>query len=205
MYRYFKRIAGVFNDNYIHYWQSKGLSDERINSITASNYSVSPFLDYYGTKTRVEFSGSCLKQDKVTFNHGKIVNIYIVYEISKSINISDYLTLENCLFGAVSLTKNAEIDRCGYSGYGIGFDRHGSFSFPGTGLGRNVIIFGVDMSSSTKIDNRKKDILILGKGPTQGLEHTLSAEKMYSINFTVPGKKFCLSLHYNGVNSKFIC
>ena len=57
------------------------------------------------------------------------------------------------------------------------------------------------MSSSTKIDNRKKDILILGKGPTQGLEHTLSAEKMYSINVTVTGKKFCLSLHYNGANS----
>ena len=201
IYRYFKIIAGVGNGSYIYYWQSKGLSDERINSITASNYSVTPFLDYYGTKTRVEFSGSCLKQDKVTFNHGKIVNIYIVYEISKSINISDYLTLENCLFGAVSLTKNAEIDRCGYSGYGIGFDRHGSFSFPGTGLGRNVIIFGVDMSSSTKIDNRKKDILILGKGPTQGLEHTLSKEKMYSINFTVTGNKFCLSLHYNGANS----
>ena len=80
-------------------------------------------------------------------------------------------------------------------------DRHGRFSFPGTGLGRNVIIFGVDMSSSTKIDNRKKDVLILGKGPTQGLEHTLSAEKMYSINFTVTGKKFCLSLHYNGANN----
>ena len=57
------------------------------------------------------------------------------------------------------------------------------------------------MSSSTKIDNRKKDILILGKGPTQGLEHTLSAEKMYSINFTEHNKKFCLSLHYNGANS----
>ena len=57
------------------------------------------------------------------------------------------------------------------------------------------------MSSSTKIDNRKKDILILGKGPTQGPEHTLSAEKMYSINFTVTGKKFCLSLRYNGANS----
>ena len=53
------------------------------------------------------------------------------------------------------------------------------------------------MSSSTKIDNRKKDSLILGKGPAQGLEHTLSAEKMYSINFTVTGKKFCLSWHYN--------
>ena len=57
-----------------------------------------------------------------------------------------------------------------YSGYGIGFDRRGSFSSPGIGLGRNVISFGVDMSSSTKIDTRKKDILILGKGPTQGLE-----------------------------------
>ena len=135
------------------------------------------------------------------FNHGKVVNIYFVYEISKSINISDYPTLENCLFGAVSLTKNADSDRYKYSGYGIGFDRHGSFSFPGTGLGRNVIIFGVDMSSSTKIDNREKDILILGKGPTQGLEHTLSAEKMYSINFTEHHKKSCLSLHYNGANS----
>ena len=117
-----------------------------------------------------------------------------------NINISDCLTLENCLFGAVSLTKNADIDKYKYSGYGIGFDRHGSFSFPGTGLGRNVIMFGVDMSS-TKIDNIKKNILILGKGPTQGLEHKLSAEKMYSINFTEHNKKFCLSLHYNGANS----
>ena len=99
------------------------------------------------------------------------------------------------------MTKNVDIDRYKYSGYEIGFDRHGSFSFPGTGLGRNVIIFGVDMSSSTKIDNRKKDILILGKDPTQGLEHALNAEKIYSINFTATGKKFCLSLHYNGANS----
>ena len=57
------------------------------------------------------------------------------------------------------------------------------------------------MSSSAHVDNKKKDILILGKGPTQGLEHTLTAEKMYSINFTVTKKKFCLSLHYNGANS----
>ena len=57
------------------------------------------------------------------------------------------------------------------------------------------------MSSSTKVDNRKKDILILGRGPTQGLESTISAEKMYSINFTKKNTKFCLSLHYNGANS----
>ena len=142
-----------------------------------------------------------MKQDKVTFNHRKVINIYIFYEIDKSFNISDYLTLENCLFGAVTLTKNADIDKYGYSGYGIGFDRHGSFSFPGTGVGKNVIRFGVDMSSSTKIDTRKKGILILGKGPTQGLEHTLSTKKMYSNNFREHNKKFCLSLHYNGANS----
>ena len=57
------------------------------------------------------------------------------------------------------------------------------------------------MSLSTKIDNRKKDILILGKGPTQGLEHTLSAEKMYSTNFTKKKYKILLSLHQNGANS----
>ena len=57
------------------------------------------------------------------------------------------------------------------------------------------------MSSSAHIDNKKENILVLGTGPTQGLEHTLTAEKMYSINFTVTNKKFCLSLHYNGANS----
>ena len=57
------------------------------------------------------------------------------------------------------------------------------------------------MNSSTKIDNRKKDILILGKDPTQGLEHILTAEKMYSINFCKFQTKLCLSLHYNGANS----
>ena len=72
---------------------------------------------------------------------------------------------------------------------------------PGIVLGTNVIIFGEHMTSSTKIDNRKKDILILGKGPTQGLEHTPSAEKMFSINFTEHNKKFCLSLHYKGANN----
>ena len=130
------------------------MSDEKL--ILLKRHSVTPNLSFYGTKPRVEFSGSCLKQDKVTFNHGKIVNMYIVYEISKNIDISDYPTLQNWLFGAISLTKNADIDKYKYSGYGIGFDRKGSFSFPGTGLGRNVIIFGVDMSSSTKFDNKKK-------------------------------------------------
>ena len=117
---------------------------------------------------------------------------------NKNINISDYPMLENCLFGAVKLTTTHKYV---YSGYGTGFDRHGSFSFLDTGLGRNVIIFGVDMISSKKIDNRKRDILILGKGRTQGLEHTRSDEKLYTINFTEKNKIYCLSLHYNKENS----
>ena len=130
-YRYFKRVAGVVNGDYIFYWQYKGLPDERINSIKTPNRSIALNLDYYGPKTRIEFNGSCLKQYLVTFNHGKVVNIYIVYEISKSINISDYPTLENCLFGANTLAKNADINKYKYSEYEIRFDRHGNFSFPG--------------------------------------------------------------------------
>ena len=106
-----------------------------------------------------------------------------------------------CLFGAVALTKNADTYKYGYSGYGIGFDRRGNFSFPDGRHSQNVLIFGADMSSSPHIDNKKKDILVLGRGPTQRLEHTSTAEKMYSINFTVTKNKFCLSLHYNGANS----
>ena len=105
------------------------------------------------------------------------------------------------LIWSSTLTKNADIEKYKYSGYGIGFDRRSSFSFASGGFGQNVLIFGADMSSSIHIDNKKKDILVLGRGPTQGLESTLTAEKMYSINFTVTKNKFCLSLHYNGVNS----
>ena len=136
MQKYFKRIAGVGSSNYIYFWKSKGLSDERISSNTGSNLIITPELSYYGTKTRVKFSRSCLKQDKAIFNHGTIVNIYIVYEISKNYNISSSPTLENCFFGAVSLTKHLDINQYKYSGYGLGFRRKREFPF-GSGFGRN--------------------------------------------------------------------
>ena len=87
------------------------------------------------------------------------------------------------MFGAVKLIKNANGDKYKHSGYGIKFDRRGTFSFPIGVCGCNVIIFGVDMSSSVHIDSKKKYILILGEGPTQGLDGTtLITEK--SINLT---------------------
>ena len=125
------------------------------------------------------------KTTKISFTYGTIVNIYIGYELGASGSNDNDTTLKNCLFGAVTLTKNADIDKYGYSSYGIGFERRLSFSFPGGSSGQNVLIFGADMSSSAHIDNKKKDIFVLGKGSTQGLEHTLTAEKMYSINFTL--------------------
>ena len=109
--------------------------------------------------------------------------------------------MTNALFGAVKLTKNAENDKYKYSPYGNGFDRRGFYS-SGNEIGRNVIIFGLDMNSSLYIDNKGKDILILEKGPTQGLgKNSLATEKMYSINFIKVNTKSCLSLHYNGANS----
>ena len=81
------------------------------------------------------------------------------------------------LFRAVTLTTNVDIDAYKYSGYGFGFDRKGEFSF-GNGFGRNAIIFTVDMSSSVHIDNKNKDILILGESPAQVLDGTtLTTEK----------------------------
>ena len=191
----------ITNTDYISSWKSKGLSSESFKPPTTSDISLAPALIYYGIKTRLKFTGSCLKQSKISYNHGKVVNIYIVYELGASSSHIKDPALKNCLFGAVTLTKNADIDKYVYSGYGIGFDRRGSFSFPGGGYGQNVPIFGVDMSFTAHIDNKKEDILVLGVGPTQGLEHTLTAEKIYSINFAVTKKKFCLSLHYNGANS----
>ena len=183
--RYFK-VNTITNTDYVLSWKSKGLSAESIKPPTTSDNSLTSALSYYDTKTRVKFTGSCLKQPKFTYTHKTIVNIYIVYELGASTSNDNDPTLKNCLFGAVTLTKNADIDKYGYSGYGIGFDRRSSFSFPGGGFGQNVLIFGADMSSSTHINNKKKDMLVLGKGP---------------INFTVTKKKFCLSLHYNRANS----
>ena len=80
---YFKWIAGVGNSKYIYYWKSKGLPNERMNSIKTSDYGINPYLSYYNTnKIRVKFDGGCFKQDQGTLLQGGIVNIYIAYEIT---------------------------------------------------------------------------------------------------------------------------
>ena len=99
------------------------MSDEIIKPPSTRANILNPLLNYVGSKIGVEFKGSCLKQNKISFNHGKILNICIVYEINKNFDISSYPALENCLFGAFKLAKHPDIDQYKYSGYGIGFDR----------------------------------------------------------------------------------
>ena len=97
-------------------------------------------------KYRITYNGSFLNKFPPAILHRNKVNIYIVYEITSNYSDINYPTLENCLFGSVKLTKNADIDKYGYSGYGIGFDRETSFSF-GNEIGKNVIIFGGEFIS----------------------------------------------------------
>ena len=131
-----------------------------------------------------KFKGGFLKQDKPAFNHGKIVNIYIVYDLESNLN-NFVPALENCLFEAVKLTKNSDIDKYKYAGYGIGFDSKGNFLFSDGSFGQNVIIFGADMSSSVHANNKVNNILVLGKEFIQRINGTtIYAAKMYSINFT---------------------
>ena len=89
---------------------------------------------------------------------------------SKILIIIKTFILENCLFCAVKITKNTDVDKYKYSGYGIGFDGKGVFEHPTGSFGNNAIFFGVNMSSSVHVDNKGKDIIILGSGSTQGLK-----------------------------------
>ena len=165
------------------------MSDEVIKP---PNNTLAPTLDYAGNLMYVIFRGSCLKQDKITFNHRKIVNIYIVYDIQSNLNNFDP-ALENCLFGAIKITKDSNIYKYKYSGYSVGFDSRGTFSYTGGSFAQNAIIFGVGMNSPVHANNRTKNILILGKEFTLGLEDTtLYTERKYPSNFSAAKKRFCI-------------
>ena len=181
MCKYFKKVIdSTDNTVYVHYWQSKGLSDEKINATgTSISNDQAPILEYEGAGIRLKFKGDLLRQNKVTYNHGKIVKIYIVYEISSIFTNQSSFTLKNSLFGAVKTTKNADISKYKYSGYGIGFESKRSFLHANRTYGVNVIIFGADLSSSTHANNRANNILVLGKDFIQGINGTtIYAEKM---------------------------
>ena len=95
------------------------------------------------------------------------IYIYISYKLNPQLrNLNTDFTLDYCLFGSVKLTKNTDPVKCKCSSYGVGFHSRLKFSLPDGSMGKNVIIFGADMSLPVHIDNKRKDILILGEVPT---------------------------------------
>ena len=176
--KYIRYFSGTTR---INSWKFNGVSEKNIGSITKSDRNFAPtFVDYHFLPN-INFNGHCLI-NSVSIPK-KVINIYISYTLSpwlRSLKID--FTLKNCLFGSVKLTRNADPDKSKYSGYGIGFDSRSEFLFTDGSIGKNAIIFGADMSSSVHIDNKGKDILILGEGPTQGLDDntlTVEAIKLY--------------------------
>ena len=109
----------------------------------------------------------------------------------------------------MKITKNTDYSKNNYTGYSLCFDEGGTFTrtiregnFEHTTAARNVLIFGVDMIFSVHATNRANNIYIMGEALVQGInDTTIYAEKNFYRNFTDTGKKFVLSLHYNGDNS----
>ena len=166
-------------------------------------------------KKYVYLKGSHLKQNNVLITNNdhvindNVVNIYIVYKLDPITSKDTTFAIQNALFGAMQITKNADTSKYNYKGYGKCFDESEEFThvrkrgnFSDTTTGRNVMIFGVDMSFSKHANNKANNIYVMCKDYIQKINDTkIYAEKMYYRNYTDPGKKFVLSFHYNGNNS----
>ena len=194
------------SNNKIIAWKSTGIDNLSVNSnlkAISDGTSVTPTLENIG-RMNLEFAGNYFVQNKAVHpKNNKVVNIYIVCKLNPVSHFrnTDY-TIQNALFGAIKITKNADISKNNYEGYGICFDEGGTFTSGNITNGRNVLIFGADMSFSSHSTNKANNIYVLGIDFVQGInDTTLYAEKIYKINFTTPDKKFVLSLHYNGDNS----
>ena len=156
-----------------------------------TNKVLSPKLRWNKSRLRLIFKESCLKQEDTTpITPNNVVNLFIIYEV----------------FRSVKITKNADTEKYSYTGYGIGFDSRSLFSIPNFDWVKNVVTFGVDMSSSWHVDNKGKDILILVRGPAQGLNGTtFTAKTEHSINFSRSLKKLFTFTIIMGAFTIFIC
>ena len=209
----------IFNNKKISKWESTGVFNRSdyysMNGIENTKKEM-PTLKH-DERLYVYLQGNHFQQNNVlTSNNGNainknVVNIYIVYKLDPLASTRDKsFTIQNALFGAMQITKNAtDNDKNNYKGYGICFDERSEFGHTITEVGRahttdarNVLMFGADMSSSVHATNRANHIYLMGTGLTQGInDTTIYAEKNFYRNFTDFGKKFVLSLHYNGDNS----
>ena len=198
------KSTGVFN--YSDDFSMKGIEDTKTNLLESKN----------NERMHVYLQGNHFQQNNNIIPNIKsvisipFVNIYVVYKLDPitSTRNTDY-TVQNALFGAMKITKNTDSSKNNYTGYGLCFNEGGEFghtvkqgNFNRTANAKNVISFGVDMSSSVHATNRVDNIYVIGKDFIQGInDTTIYAEKLFHNNFTEFGVKFVLSLHYNGDNS----
>ena len=185
-------------------WKSTGSFSN--NMIAVKNVSGDlPKLEIFNDY-RVHLSGSHFQQNKAKVINNIGVNIYCVYKLDPiSSSRDDTFTVQNALFGAMQVIKNADTSKYKYKGYGICFDEGGSFSKGNITNGKNVLIFGVDESSLVHVNNKANNVYVMGDLFVQGInDTTLYAEKIYSQNFTQPNKKFVLSLHYNSYDDSYL-
>ena len=207
----------IFNNKKISKWESTGVlyrSDYYSMNGIKDTKNETPTLKN-DEKMYVYLKGSHFQQNNVLTSNNdhvindNVVNIYIVFKLDPITSRDTSFTIQNALFGAMQITKNADTNKYNYKGYGICFDESKEFThvrksgnFNDTTSARNVIIFGVDMSFSKHANNKRINIYVMGKDYVQRInDTTIYAENIYYRNFTDPGKKFVLSLHYNGDNS----
>ena len=187
-------------------WKSTGIHNYSSNSNmtpTAVANNQFPELKTDG-RMHVYLNGNYFVQNKaIISNNNNLISIYCVYQLDPISSSRDTTyTIQNALFGAVQITKNADASKYAYKEYGICFDEGGMFSEGSINNGRNTLIFGVHESFLIHSNNKANNIYVMGKEFVQGInDTTLYADKVYSQNFTQPSKKFVLSLHYNGDNS----
>ena len=209
----------IFNNKKISKWESTGVfnSSDYYSMNGIENTKKEMTILKNDERLYVYLQGNHFQQNNVLTSNSdhvinkNVVNIYIVYKLDPLASTRDKsFTIQNALFGAMQITKNAtDNSKNNYKGYGICFDERSEFghtitegSHAHTADARNVLIFGADMSSSVHATNRANHIYLMGTGLTQGInDTTIYAEKNFYRNFTDFGKKFVLSLHYNGDNS----
>ena len=210
--------AGSFgfalNYKNISEWKSTGIynhsSKSSMNAVANTKTNLPNFKN--DGRTHVYLNGNHFQQFVAGIpNNNNAINIYFVYKLDPLASTRDKsYTIQNALFGAMQITKNATVYyKNDYKGYGICFDERSEFGhtiteggFTHTTDAGKVLIFGVDMSFSVHATNRANHIYLMGTGLTQGInDTTIYAEKKFYRNFTDFGKKFVLSLHYNGDDS----
>ena len=185
-------------------WKSVG---ENPVIIKSAGYKLAPIVDINANSFEMKFNGHRLSYGATSKFNSTVTNVYLVYKLNlyKNVELPKY-PLVNALFGAIKVDKKGSTnpEKWVFTGKGIAIDSDGSYGMGQQGLGRNVILFGVDNTNSKHPVNRPHHFMVLGNGNTQLVENVNSIpEKGLAINMTFPGKKFVLSIHYSGTNSLF--